>query len=324
MKSDREKIQRVTGAPFCRCLLIFLVSVLLTLPAQAGRPLILTTIHPLTLIAHELAGDWVEIRQLLPEGELPHQFSLNLTQRQLLEDADLLVWVGPALEGFLEKALETRPPPTLIRVLALRPVRPLGSATGTQGAFTEPVDPHVWLDPEWGIAIGVAMADWLVTRFPRHQREILDSLTEFTEQVRQLSGELSREFSAYAGGRYISDHQAFSHFTRRYAIEYAGSLHDDSGMPLGVRAMDQLLKLQHVSCLVEEPRYDRRRMESTAATMGIRALSIDPLGSAIAPVAGSYLELIRAVAAGFRACFASPVAGPEPDPGAEVQVEQGR
>ncbi len=278
--------------------------------ATPTRPLVLTTIRPLTLIAGDVAGDWADIRQLLPDGALPHHFSLKMSHRNLIDQADLVIWIGPALESFLVKAIAGRGPGAVITGIAREPL--VGSSEPLADEGREPgnnratliTDPHIWLDPEWGVAIAEEIASWLIQRYPDREASLLASLAALTTEIRIETSALMDEFKQYEGKVFISDHDAFSHFAARFHLESAGSLHDDSGLLRGARGVYSLRQQRGVACVLAEPRYDARRVEELARDLGVRVVTIDPLGSGIARTQGGYSALIGAVAQGFRACFA--------------------
>ena len=60
-----------------------------------------TSIKPLALIAQEIAGDKVSVENLLPVKASPHDYPLRVSDIRRLQDADLVLWVGPSLETFL-------------------------------------------------------------------------------------------------------------------------------------------------------------------------------------------------------------------------------
>lgn len=83
--------------------LAFLVTV--ATPAQADSPRIVASILPLHSLVAALAGDTHEVELLVPASASPHGYSMRPSEARRLQQADLVVWVGPELEGFLERSL---------------------------------------------------------------------------------------------------------------------------------------------------------------------------------------------------------------------------
>ncbi|WP_019612659.1 zinc ABC transporter substrate-binding protein ZnuA [Thioalkalivibrio sp. AKL7] len=83
--------------------LAFLVTV--ATPAQADSPRIVASILPIHSLVAALAGDTHEVELLVPASASPHGYSMRPSEARRLQQADLVVWVGPELEGFLERSL---------------------------------------------------------------------------------------------------------------------------------------------------------------------------------------------------------------------------
>ncbi|WP_104005353.1 zinc ABC transporter substrate-binding protein [Marinobacterium lutimaris] len=76
-----------------------------TAPAMADDGGVVASIKPLGMIAAALTEGVTETRVLLPDGASPHHYAMKPSDMRSLDDARLVVWVGPELERFLEKPL---------------------------------------------------------------------------------------------------------------------------------------------------------------------------------------------------------------------------
>ena len=72
---------------------------------ESGLTLV-ASIRPLAFLLNELALPADEVIQLVSNNSSAHHYQLKVSDRRLLQSADLVVWVGPALELFLEKPLK--------------------------------------------------------------------------------------------------------------------------------------------------------------------------------------------------------------------------
>ncbi|MDX5298842.1 MAG: zinc ABC transporter substrate-binding protein, partial [Gammaproteobacteria bacterium] len=150
--------------------------------AWAEKPLVTTTLHPLSLILSGIAGDQVEIRTLIPGNASPHTYQLRPSERQLLDEAALIVWVGPDMETFLDRLMHQ--PALSSKVLTLWPGAKMPAkdaddhdhdhaahkpSTDTHAHDEHDEhdehdhdhgagqDPHIWLDPALVVQIGEQM-----------------------------------------------------------------------------------------------------------------------------------------------------------------------
>ncbi len=73
--------------------------------ATKGLTLV-ASIRPLAFLLNKLALPADDVIQLVSNNNSAHHYQLKVSDRRLLQSADLVVWVGPALELFLEKPLQ--------------------------------------------------------------------------------------------------------------------------------------------------------------------------------------------------------------------------
>ena len=85
----------------------------------ADNPLVVTSLKPLELLVRAVAHDQVAVTTLVPAGSSPHTYQLRPSQRQDLEDAERVFWVGPDMETFLTRLLSG--PDLRDRAVALAP-----------------------------------------------------------------------------------------------------------------------------------------------------------------------------------------------------------
>jgi zinc transport system substrate-binding protein len=76
------------------------------LPAWAEVPKVVTDIHPVHALVSQVMGDLGAPVLLLERGASEHDFQLRPSQAADLADADLVVWIGPELTPWLDRALD--------------------------------------------------------------------------------------------------------------------------------------------------------------------------------------------------------------------------
>lgn len=92
-----------------RYIISFLLTSAAALPALAEVPDVVTDIPPVHSLAAAVMGDLGSPVLLLDRGASPHGFQLRPSQMEAVSGADLVLWVGPQLSPWLEKALAARP-----------------------------------------------------------------------------------------------------------------------------------------------------------------------------------------------------------------------
>src|SRR5690606_28121933 len=118
------------------------------------QPRVLASIKPLQLIAAAVLGDVHEPALLAPASASPHGHALRPSERTLLEQADVLLWVGPELEFWLAGVAGS------ISAVQVRGAA-LPGLTSREAGGT--LDPHIWLDPHNARVLAAALAEALAT-----------------------------------------------------------------------------------------------------------------------------------------------------------------
>jgi len=81
-------------------------SLAIALPALAEVPKVVTDIHPVHSLVAQVMGDLGTPELLLERGASEHDFQLRPSQAAGLAEADLVVWIGPELTPWLDRAME--------------------------------------------------------------------------------------------------------------------------------------------------------------------------------------------------------------------------
>jgi zinc transport system substrate-binding protein len=68
---------------------------------------VVTSLKPLGFIASAIADGVTETQVLLPDGASEHDYSLRPSDVKRLQNADLVVWIGPEMEAFMDKSTQS-------------------------------------------------------------------------------------------------------------------------------------------------------------------------------------------------------------------------
>lgn len=307
--------------PFTRYRLVLaLVGQLLVLaPVTAAPPRVLASILPLHSLAAAVMTRVAEPSLLLRGALSPHDHAMRPSEAQLLQQAEVVFWVGPELESFLQRpiAASTARSVALIEApgiqrLALRgSIAASGHAHDVQDPDGSPpslevVDPHIWLSPSNAIAIAEHMAEVLAEVDPQRADSYRENAATVREHLTRLKDEVNELLDPVRARPFAVFHDAFQYFEVSFGLHSVGAmvLHPELGP--GARRL-QMLREQFTSgeltCVFTEPQFDpdlvERMVEGTDARVGV----LDPLGSTVTPGAGAYGQLLRALAGSLAACL---------------------
>jgi zinc transport system substrate-binding protein len=251
------------------------------------RPIVVTSIRPLALLAADLAGDKVDVHELLAPGQEPHHVALAFSQRRLLRDASLVLWVGPSLEPYLVKALAARD----------------GDSIAMDAGMDNLTDPHIWLNPDTVMHYAAQITAALKQHFPSNNQIFDERYRAFSDQFAMAVEAVSQQLASLKKRPVIVEHNAYSHFAAYFNVGIAGSLTDTHDTAAGARTLTQLYAIDNVTCLVVEQMPGSARAQQLAKRLAINTVEIDPLATHV-PIAQGMAGLYRSIGDGFEECLA--------------------
>lgn len=170
-----------------------------------------------------------------------------------------------------------------------------------------PFDMHVWLDPVNAAAMTHMIADALSEADPANTATYEDNAHELIHRLEHLSEEIEAEVAPIRGRPFIVFHDGYRYFEDRFGLTAAGSAVVSSERTPGVR---RIRELRHkvadlgVVCLIDEPHFDRRLINTVIEGTDVRSGTVDPMGATAEIGPDLYFTMLRNMSAAFRDCLA--------------------
>lgn len=203
-------------------------------PSQAAnqqeqrKPLVVTTVAPLTNIVSNIAGDRLDVKGIIPEGTDSHTFEPRPSDTDILSKANLILVNGLHLESPTEKlANSTKPKDTKIFEL--------GSNTITQDQwmfdFSFPKEkgdpnPHLWVNPKYAEAYAKLAAQQLTALDPAGKDYYETNLKNYLQRLEELD-KVTREVVASIppeNRKLLTYHDSWAYWSREYGFQVIGAI----------------------------------------------------------------------------------------------------
>ncbi len=282
---------------FFKCLIFTLIAALSVAINASGKPEVLASIRPLQLIVNDLAGEWVESGVLVEGAGSPHHFAMRISDRKKIEQADLVVWIGPALERFFDDVLEGKNRLTFTELPGLSwPVE-------QHGDHDHPgADPHVWLSLDNVAIFAKALTGRLVEIRPDLDEELNANLNAFNRRLAGLRIKADKAFEN-SEGSFAVYHDGFRHFTKAHHLDQAAALTLVPEEQISAKRLAQLkAELQQAKCLIVD-KSELHTAERYAQVLELPLVQVDLLAADSA--VGSYVDYYQSVANSFASCLSS-------------------
>ncbi len=296
----------------------------------AAPPAVVATIKPLHGLASAVMEGVGEPYLLLDGASSPHGYSLRPSEARRIDDADLVLWIGPSLERFLIEPLESLgEDATLLTAQDLPEVQLLAAREGglwDEHAHHEPVnedahtseeeqhdhaepinvDPHLWLDPQNALIIAEALAQTLSEQDPANAQQYQTNLKALSQSIVALDQQLSETFRAIKQRPYIVFHDAYHYIEARYGLSPVGSIVVSPDRRPGARRiaeMRDLIEARGAVCIFTEPQFSPALIDSLIEGSETASGTLDPLGATVIKGSLAYQQTLEGLADALTSCL---------------------
>ena len=315
----------------------FILSILsfLTLFTSANAEIkVVASIKPI----HSLASYLMEgagSPDLIVDGYAsPHGFALKPSHAKMLQEADIIFYVGEGLENFLEKPLKSiAKKAEKIELMQIKGLNKLKfrernifddhddhghdedghkeddhddhghDEDGHEGHAHGEYDPHIWLDPENAKVILNEMVEHLIENDEKnasiYKSNLNKALKDIDKLLKNVKSELNKDFKS------IVFHDAYQYFEKRFNVNVLGAFTVNTDVLPGAEQLSEIREIiEHdkVSCVFSEPQFNPDIINAVAKDMNIKTGVLDPLGASLNPGKDLYFDLIKNMSKSFKGC----------------------
>lgn len=301
------------------------------LPAHAEVPKVVVSIKPIHSLVASVMHGVGEPTLLVRGGASPHSYTMKPSDAKALSAADLVVWVGPELESFLEKPLKANAPKaTLLTLMDLKGLTLLETREG--GAWEahdhgrkgghdhkghdhkghdhaeehEELNSHIWLDPANARAIVTALAEALAAKDPAGAETYRTNADRTLQQLDGLDAELKAALAPVKDKPFVVFHDAYQYFEARYDLSAVGSITvSPDRRPSAKRLSAIRAKIGGLgaACVFAEPQFEPALVQTVVEGTRARTGVLDPEGTELPEGEALYPALLRNLAASLRGCL---------------------
>ncbi len=295
------------------------------LPANADIKVV-ASIKPIHSLASYLMNGVAKPDLIVDGYATPHGFAMKPTHAKMLQNADLIFWVGEDVENFLEKPLGSiAKKAEKIELMQIKGLQVLkfrernifdehddhghddhgkkedhdDHEGHAQGEF----DPHIWLDPINAKVILNEMVEHLIENDPKNEAKYKSNLDKALKDIDKLTIDVMTELSNSVSS--IVFHDAYQYFEKRFNVNILGAFTVNTDVMPGAEQLAEIREIiEHdkVACVFSEPQFNPDIIKAVAKDMNIKTGVIDPLGATLNPGKDLYFSLIKNMSASFKGC----------------------
>ena len=285
---------------------------------------VVTSIKPIHSLASYIM-DGVGSPGLIVDGyNSPHSFQLKPSHAKMLEQADIIFWIGEDLENFLEKPLDTiAKKAEKIELLEIKNIKKLKFRE--RNIFEEheehddhghdakkeehddheehghgEYDPHIWLDPINAKIILNEITEHLIENDSKNASTYKSNLTKALAKIDKLIIDVITETNTDLS--YVVFHDAYQYYENRFNVNILGAMTVNPDVMPGaeqIHEIHEVIEHDNVSCILSEPQFNPDIIKSIAKDTSVKTGVLDPLGANLKPGKNLYFDLIRNMSSSF-------------------------
>ena len=313
-------------------LIISIISTLFYFSALKADIKVVTSIKPIhSLVSYVMDG--VGTPDLIVDGyNSPHGFSLKPSHAKMLQEADLVIYVGEGLEEFLNKPLKSISQKSvkfeLLKQSGMKKLkfRERNIFEGHEdhddhghgkkkkdehddhghddhGHGHGEFDPHIWLDP-MNAKIIVKKVTNQLSKLDKENSATYKSnskktLKEIDNLVKQVKSDINKD------AKVVVFHDAYQYFEKRFDVNIIGALTVNTDILPGAEQLAgirEVIEHEKVTCVLSEPQFNPQIVEIIAKDTNTNMGVLDPLGANLVKGKNLYFDLIKNISISFENC----------------------
>ena len=320
--------------------LILSILSMLTLFISANAEIkVVTSIKPIHSLASYLM-DGIGKPGLIVDGYAsPHSFSMKPSHAKMLQNADIVFWIGEDMENFLKKPLSSIAKKA--EKIELMEVKGLNILKFRERNIFEEhnhddhddhakkeddhddhdhddhakkeddhddhahgdYDSHIWLDPMNAKVILNKMAEHLIENDTENASKYKNNLKKALKEIDTLTIQVMTELNKSVSS--IVFHDAYQYFEKRFNVNILGAFTVNPDIMPGAEQLAEIREIiEHdkVACVFSEPQFNPDIINAVAKDMKIKTGVLDPLGATLDPGKNLYFDLIKNMSLSFKGC----------------------
>lgn len=284
---------------------------------------VVVSLKPIHALVAGVMGETGEPRLMVTGAASPHTYQMRPSDAEVLNAADLIVWIGEGLERFLDRPIAVLGSGADVVTLheaagmELLPNREGGIWHDEQaevhvdehddhGHDHDEYDMHVWLDPGNAGRIVDVVADALVRIDPGRAETYRANAEETRTRIGALESTLHERLAPIRQRAFLVFHDGYGYFEHAFGLNGKGAVAVDPARPPSAKRLAELrgaLAEHDIRCVFTEPQFEPDLVHTVVEGTGIRTAALDPLGVVVEPGPDAWFEIMRGLGDAMADCL---------------------
>ncbi|MET1170223.1 zinc ABC transporter substrate-binding protein [Paenibacillus amylolyticus] len=268
-----------------------------------GKVNVVTTFYPVYAFTTAIGGEDANVINLLPTGVEPHDWTPKSQDIVNTSKAQLFLYNGAGLEGWVPNFLKSLNSDTQVKSVAVSEGVKLLTAEGDDGhghgeehedehadehtdeATSEDVadhhiDPHTWVSPKSAMIMAENIKNSLVEADPDHKAGYEQRYEALHTKLETLDQRFTDELANVPNNEIVVSHQAFGYLARDYGLtQHAIMGLSPDAEPTGqdIVKLAKLVKDEGIKYIFFEELVSDKLAKTLASEAGVETMVLNPV-----------------------------------------------
>ncbi|MBB6022894.1 zinc transport system substrate-binding protein [Paenibacillus sp. JGP012] len=269
-----------------------------------GKVNVVTTFYPVYAFTAAIGGEDANVINLLPTGVEPHDWTPKSQDIVNTSKAQLFLYNGAGLEGWVPNFLKSLNNDTKVKAVAVSEGVKLLTAEGYDGhghgeeheeehsedhadessneqqAADHHIDPHTWVSPKSAMIMAENIKKSLVEVDPAHKDGYEQRYNELRTKLEALDQRFTNELASVPNKEIVVSHQAFGYLARDYGLtQHAIMGLSPDAEPTGqdIVKLAKLVKDEGIKYIFFEELVSDKLAKTLASEAGVQTMVLNPV-----------------------------------------------
>lgn len=268
-----------------------------------GKVNVITSFYPVYAFTSTIGGEDANVINLLPTGVEPHDWTPKSQDIVNTSKAQLFLYNGAGLEGWVPNFLKSLNSDTKVKSVAVSEGVTLLTAEGDDGhghgeeqvdehsdehadeanaedIANHHVDPHTWVSPKSAMVMAENIKNSLVEVDPAHKEGYEQRYEELRTKLETLDQHFTDELSNVPNKEIVVSHQAFGYLARDYGLtQHAIMGLSPDAEPTGqdIVKLAKLVKDEGIKYIFFEELVSDKLAKTLANEAGVETMVLNPV-----------------------------------------------
>jgi len=255
---------------------------------NTGKLKVAATIFPIFDITKNIAGDKIEVIQILPAGASPHTFELTAQKAKDLQGVKDIFMIGYGLDNWTSSVKDAIGNVNLVTVDKNINLLQANSDEGSLQYGNK--DPHYWLSLDNAKIIAANVEEELIKIDPKNADYYKNNLDNYQKQLDIAKNNINQTLSNLTSRKLVTFHDAWEYFTKEFNLQIAATFEPFPGSeptPKYLENLTNTIKNQNIKAVFSEPEFSNDVFQQFVNDLGVKLFVLDPEGNALG---NSYIQ----------------------------------